>query len=213
MALVPLDIITPIHNAFRKGLTDIDDAVYNIAKNGGDLSPVLAQLTEYNKYLEYHAGGEEDAVFPAVEKIAPQVAKAFDMDHRELDVMSEATEKVLNAKNELDAARGTASYWTHLRVHLAKEDAFLYPLLRAGISEAEQGPIVGIMASKTPHDQMPGLIAWVTRNTTRDERETVNRIWKSLMPEQVYSNVKGVVKDSMTADDWADLTKRVPELA
>ena len=211
--VAPLDVITPIHNAFRKGLIDIDNDVYGVAKNGGDLSPILDRLNEYNRYLKYHADGEEAAVFPAIDKIAPQVAKAFEMDHRELDVMSEGTEKVVGAKNELDAARATASLWTHLRVHLDKEDAFLYPMLRGGVSEAEQGPIVGIMASLTPHDKLPGLIAFIMHNNDHAERETVNRVWMALMPEPVYTNVKGVVKDSITSEDWADLTKRVPELA
>jgi len=37
--------------------------------------------------LDYHARGEEAAVFPAVDKVAPLVAKAYLMDHRELDTM------------------------------------------------------------------------------------------------------------------------------
>ncbi len=210
--VAPLDIITPIHNAFRKGLIDIDDSAYQIAKNGGDLSPVLEKLKTYNEYLVYHADGEELAVFPAVEKIAPQVAKAFLMDHRELDVMTEGTAKVVGAANELDAARATASLWTHLRIHLDKEDAFLYPLLRQGIPEAEQAPIVGTMATRTPHDAMPGLIAFLMANTTTHERETTVTVWMDLMPEQVFAGVKGLVKGSLTADDWADLTRRIPGL-
>lgn len=211
--VLPLDIITPIHNAFRKGLIGIDNDVYGVAKNGGDLSPILERLTEYNRYLKFHADGEELAVFPALDNIKANVAASFEMDHRELDVMSEGTEKVVGAKNELDAARATSDLWTHLRIHLNKEDAYMYPILRAGVTDEEQGAIAGKMASITPHDQMPGLIAWVTRNTDQAERATINQVWMSLMPEQVYSNVKGVVKDSMTAADWDDLTKRVPELA
>ena len=211
--VAPLDIITPIHNAFRKGLIDIDDSAYQIAKNGGDLSPVLERLTSYNEYLLYHADGEELAVFPAVDKIAPQVAKAFLMDHRELDVMTEGTAKVVGAANELDAARATASLWTHLRIHLDKEDAFLYPLLREGISEADQAPIVGTMATRTPHDAMPRVIGFLMSNMTKEERGTTNRVWMALMPEEVFAGVKELVKGSVTSADWSDLTKRIPEIA
>ena len=49
--VAPLDIIKPIHNAFRKGLIDIDDSAYQIAKSGGDLSPVLERLKDYNEFL------------------------------------------------------------------------------------------------------------------------------------------------------------------
>ncbi len=211
--VAPLDIIKPIHNAFRKGLTAIDDATYQIAKNGGDLSPVLEQLKSYNEYLLYHADGEELAVFPAVDKIAPQVAQAFLMDHRELDVMTEGTAKVVGAANELDAARATASLWTHLRIHLDKEDTFLYPLLSKGTTEAEQAAIVGTMATRTPHDAMPRVIGFLMANMTTHERETTLHVWMSLMPEEVFAGVKELVKGSVTSADWSDLTKRIPEMA
>ena len=211
--VAPLDIIKPIHNAFRKGLIDIDDSAYQIAKNGGDLSPVLERLKSYNEFLIFHADGEELAVFPAVDKIAPQVAQAFLMDHRELDTMTEGTAKVVGAANELDAARATASLWTHLRIHLDKEDTFLYPLLRKGIPEAEQAPIVGTMASRVPHDEMPRVIGFLMANMTNEERETANRVWMALMPEQVFAGVKELVKGSVTSADWSDLTRRIPEMA
>jgi iron-sulfur cluster repair protein YtfE (RIC family) len=67
------------------------------------------------------------------------------MDHRELNTMTEGTAEVVGAANELDAAHATASLWTHLRIHLDKEDTFLYPLLRDGIPEAEQASIVGTL--------------------------------------------------------------------
>ena len=53
--VAPFDIITPIHNAFRKGLVDIDDSAYQVAKSGGDLSPILERLKDYNEFLLYHA--------------------------------------------------------------------------------------------------------------------------------------------------------------
>ena len=48
--VAPLDIITPIHNAFRKGLNAINDSAYQIAKDGGDLSPVRERLKSYKGY-------------------------------------------------------------------------------------------------------------------------------------------------------------------
>ncbi len=50
-------------------------------------------------------------------------------------------------------------------------------------------------------------------NMTTEERETANRVWMALMPEQVFAGVKELVKGSVTSADWADLTKRIPEMA
>jgi iron-sulfur cluster repair protein YtfE (RIC family) len=208
----PFDIITPLHNAFRRDIGGLDQAVYEIAKNGGDIAPLLERLQAVGSYLRIHAGGEDDVLFPALEAVAPNVAKAFSLDHRELDSLTEDSEKVMTASNELEASRGMAGLWTHLRIHLDKEDGFLYPLVREVIPADQHGPVTGKMSAGIPHETMPSLIAWFMANTTHDERETTARVWQMLMPEQIFGVVKGMIQASLTNDDWADLTKRIPGL-
>ena len=83
-----------------------------------------------DEILDYHAKGEEAAVFPAVDNLAPLVAKTYIMDHRELDAMVSGLEAMRNAPDPLTMARATAVLASHLRIHLDKEDAYLYPILR-----------------------------------------------------------------------------------
>ena len=208
----PLDAIVAIHNAFRRDMTEIDEAAYKVAKHGGDLSPVLDRLHFHSQILILHAEGEEDAVFPAIDKVAPLVAKAYAMDHDELDMMTDGLEKVMGAPDELAAARATAALWAHLRIHLYKEDVHLYPILRERISEAEQAPIVGQMASKVPPELMPKFVDWVMRLIDQDDREILTRVWMDLMPEEVFTGVKPLIRDSLVAEAWAELTGRIPEL-
>ena len=85
--VMPLDAITVFHNAFRRDLTEIDEAVYKAAANGGDLSPLIDRLQWFTEILDLHAQGEEEVVFPAVNKVAPLVAPLFVTDHREMDIM------------------------------------------------------------------------------------------------------------------------------
>ena len=85
----PIDIVLCFHNAFRKDVAQIDTKVLNIAQSGGNPSPVLNRLHAMDEILDYHARGEEAAVFPAVDNVAPLVARAYLMDHRELDKMVE----------------------------------------------------------------------------------------------------------------------------
>jgi hypothetical protein len=33
-----------------------------------------------------------------------------------------------------------------------------------------------------------------------------------LMPEEVFAGVKPLIRDSIVAEDWAELTKRIPKL-
>ena len=126
----PLDIVRSLHNAFRRDIFQIDDSVFKIVRNGGDLTAVLDRLHIMDEILDYHAKGEEAAVFPAVDNLAPLVAKTYIMDHRELDAMVSGLEAMRNAPDPLTMARATAVLASHLRIHLDKEDAYLYPILR-----------------------------------------------------------------------------------
>ena len=72
----PIDIVLCLHNAFRRDTLEIDDAVFKAARSGGDISRVLDRLHITGEVLDYHAKGEEEAVFPAVDKVAPLVTQA-----------------------------------------------------------------------------------------------------------------------------------------
>ena len=85
----PIDIVLCFHNAFRRDIAQIDSSILDIARRGGNPSPVLNRLHAMDEILDYHARGEEAAVFPAVDNVAPLVARAYLMDHRELDKMVE----------------------------------------------------------------------------------------------------------------------------
>jgi hypothetical protein len=66
-----------------------------------------------NEILDYHARGEEAAVFPAVENVAPLVAKPYLMDHRELDLMTNGIEAMKKMLDPLSTARAT-QFYTHI---------------------------------------------------------------------------------------------------
>jgi len=103
----PIDIVLAIHNAFRRDIFQIDDSILKIARSGGDLAAVLARLQIMSEILDYHARGEEAAVFPAVDKVAPLVAKAYLMDHRELDIMVRGLEAMREMPDPLSTAMAT----------------------------------------------------------------------------------------------------------
>ena len=90
----PLDAVDAIHNAFRKHLQEIDDEAYNMAVNGGSLDPIIERLRLTTEILFYHADGEEKFVFTAIDKVAPLVFKPYELDHRELDTMTEGLLKI-----------------------------------------------------------------------------------------------------------------------
>jgi len=209
----PIDIVLCFHNAFRRDITQIDSSVLNIARSGGNPSPVLNRLHAMDEILDYHARGEEVAVFPAVDNVTPLVAKAYLMDHRELDKMVENLETILLQKSPdpLLASRATAVLNSHLHIHLNKEDAHLYPILREKTSLSQQVAIGGIMSSKIPSDRFPAAITWLFPLLDLNDRVTVTRGWMTLMPTQMFGNVKPLIKNAV-AEGWEAIVQKIPGL-
>jgi hypothetical protein len=166
-----------------------------------------------NEILDYHARGEEAAVFPAVDNVAPLVARAYLMDHRELDKMVESLEamRLQKSPDPLRATRATAVLNSHLRIHLDKEDAHLYPILREKTTLSQQVTIGGIMSSKIPPDRFPAAIAWLMPLLDQNDQVTVTKGWMTFMPPQMFANVKPLIKNAV-AQGWNMIAQRIPEL-
>jgi hypothetical protein len=45
-----------------------------------------------------------------------------------------------------------------------------------------------------------------------DDRETMTRPWQMVMPAGAFSGTKQLIHKAI-GDDWAELTRRIPELA
>lgn len=207
----PIDIVRSIHNAFRRDLFQIDSLAFKLAHNGGDLSPVFERLRIVSKILDYHAQGEEAAVFPAVDNLTPFVSRAYFLDHRELDTMVNGLETRQKTPNALIAARATAVLESHLRIHLDKEDVHLYPILRERTTESEQASIIGLMSRKVPPERFPALVQWLLPLLDFEDRVVVTEGWMKMIPPQVFEGLKPLMRKVM-AEDWIELTRRIPNL-
>jgi len=207
----PVEIVRALHKAMRQDILQIDNSVLKIAHNGGDFAPVFDRLHILGEVLDYHARGEEAAVFPAVDKVAPLVATPYLMDHRELDNMVHGLGAIRKAPDPLTVARATAVLDSHLRIHLNKEDAYLYPILWERTTEIEQVTIGRLMSQKVPPDKFPLLIKWLFPLLDLDDQVTVTKGWISLMPPPVFATVKPLIEKAV-AENWVELTRRIPEI-
>lgn len=207
----PIDIVRSFHNAFRRDVSQIDATAFKLARNGGDLTPVFDRLRTVAEMLDYHAQGEEAAVFPAVDNLTPLVAQAYFLDHRELDTMVNGLETMRKTPDALITARATAVLESHLRIHLDKEDVHLYPILRERTTESEQASVVGLMSKKVPPERFPTLVQWLIPLLDFDDRVVVTEGWMKLMPPQVFASLKPLMR-KVLAEDWTELTRRIPNL-
>jgi len=135
------------------------------------------------------------------------------MDHRELDKMVDSLEtmRTLKSPDPLLAARATAVLNSHLRIHLDKEDAHLYPILRERTTVSQQVSIGVVMSSKIPPDRFPAAIKWLFPLLSLNDQVVVTKGWMAFMPPQVFANVKPLIKNAV-AQGWDMITQRIPEL-
>ncbi len=131
-------VVHGFHNAFRKDIYRIDSEILRIGRLGGDIIPLFDRLQTFAEVLDYHARAEEAAVFPAFDKLTPLVVQTYLLDHRELDNMTEGLEQIHKSPDYIAATRATAVLQSHLRIHLDKEDAYIYPVLGQRLTDDEQ---------------------------------------------------------------------------
>lgn len=60
---VPIDAVTAFHNAFRVDMARIDTAALGSAQGRPGLESTVERFRFFNEVLEWHAHGEEVAIF------------------------------------------------------------------------------------------------------------------------------------------------------
>jgi hypothetical protein len=208
----PIDAVRAIHNAFRRDIALIDAAALDAARGKPGLEATVERFRFFNEVLEWHAHGEELAMFPALEAVAPSVAEAYEKDHRALDAAFDALSNAVSVRDPLETARATKAFKYFLDVHLDKEDTHLYRLIGERVSVPDQGQAVGLMASTVPQDRFPELVAWMFPLMGHDDRENMTRIWQKVMPPEAFTGASHLVATAIP-DGWPELTRRIPELA
>jgi hypothetical protein len=207
----PIDAIRAIHNAFRNDLKRIDSAALDSARGKEGLADAIERFRFFNEVLVWHAHGEELAVFPLLDNVAPLVAEAYVKDHRGLDFAYDTLNKSYSANDLLLTARATAAFRFHLNIHLDKEDTHLYRIFKERVSLPDQGKALGIMSSTVPKERFPELVAWMFPLMGNDDRENMTRIWQMVMPAPTFAGVKELIKTAI-GSEWAELTRRIPTL-
>jgi Hemerythrin HHE cation binding domain len=208
----PIDGVRAIHNAFRADIAAIDAAACAAARGTPGLEATVERFRFFDEILTYHAHGEEEAVFPMVEEVAPLVAEAYAIDHQRLDVAFDTLSKAISEHDALQTARATSAFKFHLDTHLAKEDVHLFRIMRERVSVPDQVKAVGIMSSQMPGSRVPEFNAWIYPLLDDDDRENFTRALMMLMPWEVFAPSIPLIRQT-TGDGFEELTRRIPELA
>jgi hypothetical protein len=208
----PLDAVTAIHNALRGAMQAIDAVALEAARGASGLVLKAERFQFFNEVLLWHHQGEELGVFPAIEQVAPSVAEAYLMDHHGLDTASDNLIAAVAASDQLETARAAAAFKFHLYLHLEKEEAHLYRLMRERTPMPEQAQAVGLMASTVPQQRFPEVVGWMFPLLGHPDRENMTRIWQAVLPAETFAMARQLIQKTLSSADWAELTRRIPTL-
>lgn len=103
--VTPLDVIPSVRQALRNGIKSVDDAACGAAAGNGNLESAVKQLRLFNEVLKWHADGEDELVFPAIEKVAPLAAKTYAHDLHKFDALAACQAKIAAASDALQPGR------------------------------------------------------------------------------------------------------------
>ena len=208
---VPLDAIRAFHKAFRKDLAAMDAAAHAAARGQGSADLVLKRYGFFNEMLAWHASGEEEYVFTAMERVAPLVAEAYQRDHRGLDSLSDSLAEAVRSGDSLSILRATTAFNFFSTFHLNKEEAHLYRIFDERVGLPEQAAIVGNISKKVPPSRFPEVVGWLFPLIGLDDRENMIRILKQSLPPPMFEMATKLVREAI-GPDWPALAGRVPEL-
>jgi hypothetical protein len=211
MPFAPVDLIIVAHNGFRRDLSTIDAAALRAAREGGDVNDLVKRLEFFTPMLAWHAQGEDIGIFPALDRVAPDVSAPYELDHKGLDLAEEGLDRALEAGDVVSVARATAAFKFHLDLHLHKEEVHLYRLFVNRLSESEQAEAVGVFTEALPRDRFADFVGWLFPLVDLEDRVRVVRVWQVAMPPPVFAGTMGLVQ-RVLGDDYPDLTRLVPEL-
>jgi hemerythrin-like domain-containing protein len=211
VSFAPVDLILVAHQGFRRDLTNIDSAALRAAREGHEATETINQLKFFTAMLSWHAQGEDDGIFPALEPVAPDVSASYELDHRGLDLASEGLDRAMESGDTLGVARATAAFKFHLDMHLYKEEVHLYRLFVERLSESEQGEAVGVFTDALPRDRFADFVSWLFPLVDPQDRARIVRVWKVAMPPEAFAGSMGLVQ-GVLGDDYTGLTNLVPEL-
>jgi len=119
--------------------------------------------------------------------------------------------KAVAESDPIATTRATAAFRFHLGIHLDKEEAHLYRIFNERVSLLNQGAIIGKMAQKVLQNRFPEVVSWLYPLMGHNDRENITRIWRQTLPDAAFAGTIKLVQEAI-GNDWAELTRRIPEL-
>jgi hemerythrin-like domain-containing protein len=222
----PVKAVLWIHNAILEETSAFQEAVERLATDdSADASGLLPQFKFFRKVLEVHEESEDRDVFPLLEERYVHVTDTYGYDHRRQQALYQEIERAIQRVSDrglerrdqeiVHLRRRAEEFGTLMELHVAKENELLYPLYDQTFSVEEQVAINGkIQQEHPPESELMGqMVPWMFRRQTPEDRIAVAQFFMGVFPPEGRPGLVKMLSGGVTPDEWAAVTRAVPELA
>jgi hemerythrin-like domain-containing protein len=222
----PVKSVLWFHNAILRETSTFQEAVARIGGYGAtDASSLLEQFKFFRKVLEFHEESEDRDVFPLLEARYAHVTETYEYDHRRQQALYGDIQNALQllaerglagAARDIDALQRRAQQFsTAMELHVAKENALLFPLYDQSFSIEEQVAINTRIQQEHPPEPelMAQIVPWMFRLQTPDDRVALAQFFLATFPPPGRPALVKMLSGGVPPDEWAAVTRRVPDLA
>jgi iron-sulfur cluster repair protein YtfE (RIC family) len=213
----PIRVIFYVHKAIRAELDTVRDLAEKLELNS-DFNEIEERVNFLADIVDAHAQGEEDAFYPAMDELRRDISQVFSWDHKidegYFQAIKQSITKIKGGGNQSDLAslkRNVYALHATLSAHAQKEDDLLVPLTDKEMDLGKQGEMVGKISAKIPPHLMEKALKWIVRIISPEERADYLGIVKRAVPPEGFDMMAGWVREALTADEWRELSSRLPD--
>ena len=221
----PMQMYLYVHDAILRQVVQYEETAKHLDRDSADEVAAFAdQISWFHAMVKAHEHTEEQVLFPALNERFTYVTEAYAFDHEDFephvfggldDALSGLQKADANGERKEMADllyRQSVALNEHMRLHITKENELLIPKLEAEFDLDEQARIAGAMAGLVEPAMMGDIVGWMYDGQTAQDREGMLRFLQRILPPPAMAGISGMLAAKDDAA-WADVVRRVPELA
>lgn len=208
----PINNLRFVHTAILRESDRIDDAAA-AATGADDLSALADDVEFFEDLVLLHTQGEEIGLFPVLAELAPHIDETYLFDHEDERATFAALREAIAAGDVTAARRAAVVLRQHAHSHIEKENTLILPFVDEHVAAPEQGAMVGKILSTIPPEKMSAAVPWVIDRIPVDDAERYVTALEAAMPPEVFGAAKGWIRDGVEPGTYAELARRLPQLA
>ncbi len=219
------DVYGPVHKGIRFLMTEV---MYEVGKADASDESELTLLDEKLQYLwgilKAHAEGEEEYLFPVLEKenenFFTKMKEAHDKFHKLINELGIEFKKILDTSIENDEKAGKLAefvkqynlFLSQYFSHLQDEELDANPILWKVLSDEELMVIIPKIAAKIPPNVMQYFTSYFVRAINHTQRLGLLMGMKKNLPEPVFEGILKIAEASLEGKDWKKLKQTLEKL-